>query len=61
MKAFIGSQFGYCSLVWIFHGNRTLNNTINGIQERSLRLVYTDKHSSYDELLEKDGSFRIHH
>ena len=58
MKAFIESQFGYCPLVWAFHGNRTLNNTINGIQVRALRLVYIDYHSSYDELLKKDGSYR---
>ena len=61
MKAFIESQFGYCSLVWIFHGNRTLNNTMNNIQERALCLVYTDYSSSYDQLLAKDGSYRIHH
>ena len=61
MKAFIESQFGYCLLVWAFHGNRTLNNILNGIQERALRLVYTDYNSSYDELLNKDGSYRIHH
>ena len=61
MKAFIESQFGYCSLVWILHGNRTLNNTMNTIQERALRLVYTDHSSSYDQLLAKDGSYRIHH
>ena len=60
MKAFIESQFGYCPLVWAFHGNRTLNNTINDIQERALRLVFTDYHSSYDELLKKDGSYKIH-
>ena len=60
MKAFTESQFGYCPLVWIFHGNRTLNNTMNGIQEGALRLVHTDHNSSY-ELLEKDGSGRIHH
>ena len=39
MKAFIKSQFGYCPLVWIFHGNRTLHNTMNGIQERVLMLI----------------------
>ena len=61
MKAFIELQFGYCSLVWIFHGNRTLNNTMNNIQERSLRLVYTDYSSSSDQLLAKDRSYRIHH
>ena len=61
MKAFIESQFGYCPLVWIFHGNRTLNKTMNDIQERALKLVYNDYHSSFDQLLEKDGSYRIHH
>ena len=61
MKAFIESQFGYCSLVWIFHGNRTLNNTMNNIQARALRLVHTDYSSSFDQLLTKDGSYRIHH
>ena len=33
---------------------------MNNIQERALRLVYTDYHS-YDQLLTKDGSYRIHH
>ena len=61
MKAFIESQFSYCPLIWIFHGNRTLNDVMNKIQERALRLVYSDERSSYDELLEKDGSFTIHH
>ena len=28
MKAFVYSQFGYCSLIWMFH-NRNLNNKIN--------------------------------
>ena len=51
MKTFIESQFGYCPLIWIFHGNRTLNNTMNNIQERALRLVYTDYRSTYDQLL----------
>ena len=25
---------GYCPLVWIFHGNRNLSNTMNNIEER---------------------------
>ena len=33
MKAFIESQFDYCPIVWIFHGNRNLNNTMNNIQD----------------------------
>ena len=39
MRAFITSQFNYCPLIWMFH-NRTLNNKINKLHERELRLVY---------------------
>ena len=60
MKAFIELQFGYCPLVWIFHG-RTLNNKINRIHERALRIIYNDKSSSFQNLLEKDNSVTIHH
>ena len=42
MKAFITSQFSYCPLVWMFH-SRTLNNRINKIHERALRLVYKNE------------------
>ena len=59
MKAFIESQFNYCPLIWMFH-SRTLNNKINGIHERALRTVYSDYNSSFNELLDKDGSFTIH-
>ena len=60
MKAFIESQFGYCPLIWMFH-SRTLNNKINMIHERALRLVYKDPLLTFKELLEKDKSFSIHH
>ena len=59
MKAFIESQFSYCSLVWMFH-SRTLNNRINNLYERALRLVYNDQISSFEQLLNSDGSFSIH-
>ena len=59
IRSFISSQFGYCPLVWMFHSRR-LNNRINSIHERSLRLVYDDKVSSFEELLIKDNSFTIH-
>ena len=59
MKAFIESSFGYCPLVWMFH-SRTLNNRINKIYERALRIVYNDEFSSFEDLLEKDNSFTIH-
>jgi len=60
MKTFIQSQFNYCPLVWMFH-NRTLNNKINRLHERALRLVYKDQHSSFQELLNLDNSITIHH
>ena len=59
MKAFIESQFGYCPLIWMFH-SRTLNNRINNLHERALRIVYKNKHLSFEELLRKDNSFSIH-
>ena len=48
MKSFIESQFGYCPLIWMFH-SRGLNNKINRIHERALRITYNDKyhHTEY--------------
>ena len=59
LKTFIESQFGYCPLVWMFHSRR-VNNKINHLHERSLRIVYKDNYSSYVDLLAKDKSFTIH-
>ena len=52
---FATSQFTYYPLVSLCH-SRTNNNKINRLQERYLRIVYNDKQSSVNELLEKDGS-----
>ena len=60
LKTFILSQFNYCPLVWMNH-NRTLNNKINRLHERALRLVYNEPQLSFEELLEKDDSMTIHH
>ena len=60
MKAFITSQFSYFPLIWMFH-SRTLNNRINNIHERALRLTYKDNQFSFKELLEKDHSVTVHH
>ena len=60
MNAFITSQFSYCPLVWMLH-SRTMNNKINKIHEKTLRLVYKDeKNLSLDDLLKKDKSVSIH-
>ena len=41
--------------------SRDLNNKINRIHERSLRSVYSDKTSTFQELLDKDNSVSVHH
>ena len=61
MTAFIESQFSYCPLVWMFCHSRKLNNRINLIHERGLRIVYEDYTSSFEDLLTLDGSVTIHH
>ena len=59
IKSFTESEFGYCPLIWMFH-SRGLNNKINRIHERALRITYNDKSSSYGELLTKNRSVTIH-
>ena len=43
----------------MYHG-RDLNNKINNIHERALRIVYQDKKSSFETLLKRDKSTSIH-
>ena len=42
------SQFNYCPLVWMCH-IRGLNNKINNIHKRSLRIVSQDKKIKFTE------------
>ena len=59
-KAFIESQFKYCRFVWMFHG-RKINDKINKLHERALRIVYNNTITSFEELRVKDKTFTIHH
>ena len=59
MNSFFKTQFNYCPLIWVFH-SRENNRKINRLHERCLRTIYNDKQSSFNELLEKDGSVSIH-
>ena len=43
----------------MFH-SRHLNNKINRIHERALRIVYKDYESNFNTLLGKDNSVSIH-
>ena len=60
MNAFFNSQFNYCPVIWMCH-SRALNNKINRLHERCLRIIYNDKTSTFKELLEKDNSVTIHY
>ena len=46
--------------VWMCY-DRYLNHKINRLYERCLRIIYSSKKSSFDELLDKDKSVYIHH
>ena len=59
MNSFFTSQFNYCPLVWMCH-NRTINNKINRLHERCLRIFYNDNKSSFQELLGKVKGVTIH-
>ena len=60
MKTLGESQFGYCPLIWIFH-SRKVNSKINHLQERSFGIVYNNYITLFEDLLEKDNTFKIHH
>ena len=59
MNAFFTSQFSYCPLTWMFH-SRKQNNKIYRLHERCLRVLYNDRLSTFEELLNKDNSVSIH-
>ena len=50
----------YCPVVWMFH-SQTSNNKINRLHERCLRVIYKDKNSNFENLLEKDNSVSIYY
>ena len=58
-KTFITLQFNYCPLVWMCH-SRGPNNKNNNIHKRTLRIVYQNKKSNLQDLLQKDKSVSIH-
>ena len=59
MNSLFISQFNYCPLVWMCY-SRLMNNKINGLHEKCFRIVYSEKTSSFEELLDKNGFVTIH-
>ena len=58
MNTFIKVQFNYCFIIWMFH-SRSLNNKINRLHERCLRIIYNEKHSNFEKFLNKDNCVSI--
>ena len=59
IKTFLCSQFGYCPLLWTFQSKK-LNNRVNSLRERALRVVYSDYNATFSELLSNDKSVIIY-
>ena len=58
MKAFSTSQFSCCPLIWMLH-NCNLNNKVNQIYERVLKLV-EQNNLGFSELLGQENSVTVH-
>ena len=52
LNSVVKSQFSYCPLIWMIT-SRYLNNGLNGIHERALRLIYNDYELSFDRICEE--------
>ena len=59
MRSFIISQFSCCPLIWMTQ-SRGINNKINHVHERALRIVYKNFSTPFKGLLAKDKSVTIH-
>ena len=58
-KSFIILLFSYCPIVWMCF-ERGVNNKINNIHERALRIFYQGKKFSFETLLKRDKFVSIH-
>ena len=60
MSTFFKCQFNYFPLICMWC-SRSLNNKIDRLHERFLRIVYSDKTSDFRKLLVKDSSVSVHY
>ena len=59
MNTFVMSKFASSPLIGMFV-DRTQNSKINAMHFRALKIVYRDNVSTFDELLKRDNSLRVH-
>ena len=56
---FVNTQFRYAHLIWMFT-NKTSMLKVNKIHRRTIRVVYNDYNSTYEELLTSHNDISIH-
>ena len=54
LNTVVKSNFSHCPLTWMFT-SRYLNNALNSIHERALRLIYNDYELPFDRILEDNN------
>ena len=54
------AKFKYCPFTYMFY-SRSTNRRRNHLHKTALKLIYDDYELTFEELLEADGSFGIHH
>ena len=58
-NSFVNTQFVYAPLIWMFTSKNSMLN-VNKIHRRTLRVVYDDYNSTYEELLASHNDISIH-
>ena len=58
-NSFVNTQFGYAPLIWRFTSKNSML-TVNKIRQRTLRVVYDDYSSTYEELLASHNDISIY-
>ena len=59
MDSFFASKFNYFPLVWICH-HHSVSNKINPLHGRFQSIVYSDKESSFENVLDTNRKVPIH-
>ena len=59
LNSVVKPQFSYCPLIWMFT-SQYLNNALNSIHKRALRLIYNDYKLHFDRILEDNKQKSIH-
>ena len=59
LSSFVHSHFSYAPLVWMFH-TRDIQNKIDSVHKKALRILFNEPDSNFGDLLIKDGGCTNH-